>query len=87
MPLGFSSSKLDYVQNFMAGYVDDSKLPGYACLVSRRGEEALFLSCGEMDVERSKPMRRDTIFRIYSMTKPHQRCADDAVRKRALSAR
>lgn len=70
MPLGFSSSKLDYVQNFMAGYVDDSKLPGYACLVSRRGEEALFLSCGEMDVERSKPMRRDTIFRIYSMTKP-----------------
>jgi CubicO group peptidase (beta-lactamase class C family) len=70
MPVGFSDSKLENVRNFMAGYVDDGRLPGYACLVSRRSEEALFLTCGDMDVERAKPMSRDTIFRIYSMTKP-----------------
>ena len=70
MPVGFSDSKLENVRNFMAGYVDDGKLPGYACLVSRGGEEALFLTCGDMDIERAKPMSRDTIFRIYSMTKP-----------------
>ena len=70
MPLGLCDSRLENVGNFMAGYLDDGKLPGYACLVSRRGEEALFLSGGDMDVERGKQMRRDTIFRIYSMTKP-----------------
>ena len=70
MPVGLCDSKLENVQNFMAGYVEDGRLPGYACLVSRRGAEALFLTCGDMDVERGKPIRRDTIFRIYSMTKP-----------------
>ena len=55
MPVGLCDLKLENVQNFMAGYVDDGRLPGYACLVSRRGAEALFLTCGDMDVERGKP--------------------------------
>ena len=36
----------------------------------RKGELAFAETCGRADVERNKPMRPDTIFRIYSMTKP-----------------
>ena len=36
----------------------------------RKGELAFAETCGKADVERNKPMRPDTIFRIYSMTKP-----------------
>src|SRR5690606_32552354 len=39
-------------------------------LIERRGQLAHFSVQGHMDVERSRPLQRDTIFRIYSMTKP-----------------
>lgn len=67
---GLCQQKLQHVQPLLRAYVQDGKLPGYLCLVSRRGQEALFLADGHMDVARGRPMRRDTIFRIYSMTKP-----------------
>jgi len=70
MTLGFSIEKLDNIQAFVKSYVDDGKLPGYLCLVSRYGEEAHFLSYGKRDVERGTPVSRDTVFRIYSMSKP-----------------
>ncbi len=44
MTLGFSNDKLDNIQAFVKSYVDDGKLPGYLCLVSRYGEEAHFLA-------------------------------------------
>jgi len=68
--LGLSDHKLDHVQRHLRTYVDDGRLPGYLCLVSRRGAEALFLDYGQMDVARGRSIARDTIFRIYSMTKP-----------------
>ena len=70
MTLGFSIEKLGNIQAFVKSYVDDGKLPGYLCLVSRYGEEAHFVSYGKRDVERGTPISRDTVFRIYSMTKP-----------------
>lgn len=70
MSQGFSEQRLEIIQAFVERYVEDGKLPGYLCMVSRHGAEAYFLAHGSMDVERSKPMARDTIFRIYSMTKP-----------------
>ena len=70
MTLGFSGDKLGNIQAFVKSYVDDGKLPGYLCLVSRYGEEAHFVSYGMHDVERRAPISRDTVFRIYSMTKP-----------------
>ncbi len=54
----------------MDGYVASGKLPGMLTLVMRRGEIAWLRACGMADVERGEPMREDTIFRIYSMTKP-----------------
>ncbi|MDS1309211.1 serine hydrolase domain-containing protein [Marinobacter xiaoshiensis] len=51
-------------------YIQPGKLPGALTLVARRGEVAYVKPQGLMDVERNKPVCRDTIFRIYSMTKP-----------------
>ena len=70
MSLGFSNEKLGNIQAFVKHYVDDGKLPGYLCLVSRYGEEAHFLAYGKRDVERGTAITRDTVFRIYSMSKP-----------------
>ena len=67
---GFSDQRLGNIQALAQAYVEDGKLPGYLCLVSRHGAQAHFLAHGAMDVERGKPMARDTIFRIYSMSKP-----------------
>src|SRR5215475_419230 len=51
-------------------YVDSGRYPGTVTVVAR-GDDVLFFDVyGRADVERDKPMRADTIFRIYSMTKP-----------------
>ncbi|MBU2954999.1 serine hydrolase domain-containing protein [Marinobacter sp. F3R08] len=64
----------DHLQNIEAlldrRYIQPGKLPGALTLVARRGEVAYVKAQGLMDVERNKPVRRDTVFRIYSMTKP-----------------
>jgi CubicO group peptidase (beta-lactamase class C family) len=49
-------------------YIQPGKLPGALTLVARGGEIAYVKAQGLMDVERNKPVRRDTVFRIYSMT-------------------
>jgi len=51
-------------------YLQSGKLAGTLTLVSRKGELAHCSAQGLMDAERGKPMREDTIFRIYSMSKP-----------------
>lgn len=50
--------------------IDEGVLPGAVALVERNGEELFFDAIGWTDVERTRPMARDTIFRIASMTKP-----------------
>ncbi len=51
-------------------YIAPGKIAGALPVVFRRGELAYFEPLGRMDIERDVPMRDDTIFRIYSMTKP-----------------
>jgi CubicO group peptidase (beta-lactamase class C family) len=70
MSHGFAEKKLAYLTSHIDRYVDDGKFPGVLCLVSRRGEEAFFHAYGKRDVERSIDITRDTVFRIYSMSKP-----------------
>lgn len=67
---GLSDQRLARIEPVLQRYVDDGELPGYLLLVSRRGREVLFLAGGLMDVERGRRFERDTIVRIYSMTKP-----------------
>lgn len=50
--------------------VDRGRLPGATVLLARRGRVVLDAAVGRLDPSRDEPMRTDSIFRIYSMTKP-----------------
>ncbi|MGD2143635.1 MAG: serine hydrolase domain-containing protein [Anaerolineae bacterium] len=67
---GFSSERLGRIGAVMQHYVDENKVAGFITLVARYGGVVHHERFGMMDVEESKPMQFDTIFRIYSMTKP-----------------
>jgi CubicO group peptidase (beta-lactamase class C family) len=68
--VGLSSSRLTRVGQAMSKYVESSKLAGTLTLVARHGKIAHFEPLGIMDVEAGTRIARDTIFRIYSMSKP-----------------
>jgi CubicO group peptidase (beta-lactamase class C family) len=66
---GLSPARLSRMHDIMAGYVERGDVPGLVTLVSRRGEVHVDV-IGMKEVGGSDSMRRDTIFRISSMTKP-----------------
>ncbi|HEY4892613.1 MAG TPA: serine hydrolase domain-containing protein, partial [Reyranella sp.] len=68
--VGLSAQRLDRVRKWMNGWVDSGRLAGMVAVVMRKGELAFAETYGKADLERNRPMRPDTIFRIYSMTKP-----------------
>ena len=69
--VGLSSSKLALMDEVMAErYVESGKLPGFHIAVMRDDEIAHSSVVGSMDLERNKPLQEDSIYRIYSMTKP-----------------
>ena len=68
-PGGLSKARLDRMHEVMAGYVARGEVPGVVTLVSRRGE-AHVDAIGMKAVGGSDPMRRDTLFRIASLSKP-----------------
>src|SRR5215831_7512101 len=69
--VGMSSARLARLDQIMKQrYVDGGYLPGMLTYVYRKDQLVHTGMCGQMDIERGKPMREDAIFRIYSMTKP-----------------
>lgn len=68
--VGFSSARLDRIAPVMQGYIDQGKLAGTLTLVARNGKVAYLNAQGMQDREAGIPMSEDTIFRIYSMSKP-----------------
>lgn len=66
---GLSKARLGRMHDRMAGYVERGELPGVVTLISRRGETHVD-AIGTQAAGGGEPMRRDTIFRIASMTKP-----------------
>jgi CubicO group peptidase (beta-lactamase class C family) len=69
--LGFSKERLRRIDRFLEErYVGPGRLPGVQLVVSRRGEVAHATVLGLRDVERGVRLTDDTLFRIYSMTKP-----------------
>jgi CubicO group peptidase (beta-lactamase class C family) len=69
--VGLSSERLARIETHLdRRYIAPQKIAGALTLVSRKGEVAYLSTLGQMDIERAKPMTEDTIFRIYSMTKP-----------------
>ncbi len=68
---GFSASRLNRITAHLNdNYISPGRIHGCQVLVARRGRPAYFRSFGQMDAERGKAMQEDTIFRIYSMSKP-----------------
>ena len=67
---GFDPDRLARVAKWQRSYVDGRKYPGSSVLLLRHGKEVLFNACGLRDRENGSPFTRDTVVRIYSMTKP-----------------
>ncbi len=67
---GFSATRLGRIGDVMRRYVDGGKLAGTVSLVSRRGKVVYFDDYGQRNLETGAEMTLDTLFRIYSMTKP-----------------
>lgn len=67
---GFSVERLARIDDVMAKYIAQNKLAGTSTLVARNGEVVHLSTFGYRDREAKLPMTEDTIFRIYSMTKP-----------------
>ncbi|HEX2801747.1 MAG TPA: serine hydrolase domain-containing protein, partial [Phenylobacterium sp.] len=69
--LGFSPERLARIDRFLqAKYIDAGRLAGVQFLLARGGEVAHQSVLGMADAERRTPLAEDTVFRIYSMTKP-----------------
>src|SRR5258708_37154577 len=69
--VGLSTAGLRRLDDhLLSGFVAPGKISGCLTLVARRGKIAWLSPLGLMDRERGKPTMADTIYRIYSMTKP-----------------
>jgi CubicO group peptidase (beta-lactamase class C family) len=69
--VGMSSERLARIdQHWRSQYVDPGKIAGAVTLVARQGKVVHFSALGLCDRERGTKMAEDTLFRIYSMTKP-----------------
>ena len=68
--VGLSSAGMARLQRHVQAYIDAGKFPGAISMVHRRGKVVHFQTYGRRDLEAGTPVEPDTIFRIYSMTKP-----------------
>ncbi len=68
--VGLSSVRLARIQPVMQGYVDRQQFAGIVTAVTRGGQVAHLAKVGWQEIENERPMSFDTIFRIYSMSKP-----------------
>jgi len=67
---GMSADALAAIRPHFEAYVDEGKLAGLATLVARHGKIVHFETYGDRDKASGDPVSPDTIYRIYSMTKP-----------------
>lgn len=67
--VGLSVQKLARIQPALQTLIDNKNVAGTVTLVARRGKVVYFEAQGLRDIDAKKPMQKDTIFRIYSMTK------------------
>ncbi|MDQ6840674.1 MAG: beta-lactamase family protein [Actinomycetota bacterium] len=68
--VGLDAGRLGRIDRHFAHYVDDGRLAGFLVAVSRHGELAHLVTYGQRDLEAALPVEVDTLWRMYSMTKP-----------------
>jgi CubicO group peptidase (beta-lactamase class C family) len=67
---GFSAAGLARIDSYIKNEIDQNKIPGAIMMIQRKGKTAYFKSFGVRDPGTKEPMSPETIFRIYSMSKP-----------------
>src|SRR6266851_521688 len=70
VPAGFSRAKLQRVGDYIRNEIATGKIPGAVVLIQQHGQPVYFENFGVRDVATQLPMTPDTIFRLYSMSKP-----------------
>lgn len=68
--VGLSAQRLERIDRHIQGYIDRKEAAGAVGLIARQGKVAWVKTWGHQDREAGVPMAEDTIFRIYSMSKP-----------------
>ena len=68
--VGFDAGRLERIDRHFGRYVEEGQLPGWLIVVTRGGRVVHLSTCGHADVEAGRPVEIDTLWRIYSMTKP-----------------
>jgi CubicO group peptidase (beta-lactamase class C family) len=68
--VGVSSERLARIDDYVERHLDAHHFAGAVTLVARHGQVVQFKAYGMQDIESGVPMSKDSIFRIYSMTKP-----------------
>ncbi len=68
--IGLHPQRTQHIARVLQDCVDRQHIPGAVMLVARQGRIGLFEAVGQQDPATGSPMRTDSIFRIYSMTKP-----------------
>ena len=68
--VGMSSERLARIGAYFQKYIDDGRLPGWQISVARHGKVVYHALAGQRDMANNTPVAADTIWRIYSMTKP-----------------
>ncbi len=67
---GLDAARLERMESRIRADVDKGRIPGAVMLVARDGKVVMHKAIGSQDPAKATPMREDSIFRIYSMTKP-----------------
>ncbi len=68
--VGLSSQRLERIGAVLRADIEKGRLPGAVVLIARKGKVAYFESFGMRDKDSGAPMQKDSIFRVYSMSKP-----------------
>ncbi len=68
--IGLDPAKLEDVRTALRQDIADGRVPGAVMLIARKGKVGFFEAVGQQGPDDTTPMSSDTIFRIYSMTKP-----------------
>jgi CubicO group peptidase (beta-lactamase class C family) len=67
---GFSSERLERIGDLSQRYIEEKKIAGMVNLVARNGKIVYYDAKGYRGLDDPRPLKKDSLFRIYSMTKP-----------------
>ena len=66
----FDPARLTRIKGWMQDHIDGQRYAGCTALIAQGGAEVFYHECGQRDIAAGLPWQRDTVARIYSMTKP-----------------